>query len=80
MGARGSSLADMDAAEARDAWAQLAWQVELGADEAILDAPVDRFTLGAEASARPVAAPAPVRLYGTIHHAGDRWLGWSDAP
>ena len=26
------------------------------------------------------AAPAPVRLYGTIHHAGDRWLGWSDAP
>lgn len=37
-----------------DALAALAWQVELGADEAILDHPVDRFDLPA-----PVAGPAP---------------------
>jgi len=42
----------------QDALALLSWQVELGADEAILEAPTDRFALGA-ASARP-AAPKPV--------------------
>lgn len=31
--------------ESDKAWAALAWQVELGADEAILDQPVDRFAL-----------------------------------
>ncbi|MBC7158285.1 MAG: uracil-DNA glycosylase [Rhodobacteraceae bacterium] len=34
--------------------AALAWQVELGADEAILDAPVNRFEV-----VEPAAAPAP---------------------
>jgi uracil-DNA glycosylase len=38
-----------------DALAMLDWQIELGADEAILDAPVDRFAL--EEAAAPVAAP-----------------------
>lgn len=37
-----------------DALAALEWQVELGADEAMLDAPLDRFDLPA-----PVAAPKP---------------------
>ncbi len=37
--------------------ALLEWQVEMGADEAILDAPVDRFAAVAEAAAaQPVAA------------------------
>jgi DNA polymerase len=38
-----------------DALAALRWQVEAGADEAILDVAVDRYA----ASARPAAAPAP---------------------
>lgn len=38
------------------ALAWLDWQVELGADEAIAEAPVNRF----EAAAVPVATPAPV--------------------
>jgi uracil-DNA glycosylase family 4 len=33
----------METMESHDALAHLAWQVELGADEAILDAPVNRF-------------------------------------
>lgn len=45
------------------ALALLAWQIELGATEAIGDAPVDRYALPAETpgprrAARPVAAPA----------------------
>lgn len=50
-----------------DALAALEWQVELGADEAMLDAPVDRFDLPAPVvlpKAAPVvvaAAAAPVR-------------------
>lgn len=40
------------------ALAALAWQIELGADEAIAEAPVNRFEL-AEADSRPVAAAAP---------------------
>ena len=42
--------------------AALDWLLELGADEAILDAPVDRYALGAEAvrqAARPAARAAP---------------------
>ncbi|WP_224816200.1 uracil-DNA glycosylase family protein [Hasllibacter sp. MH4015] len=39
-----------------DALAALDWQVELGADEAILDLPVDRFDLPAPV---PVTKPAP---------------------
>jgi hypothetical protein len=35
----------MTMTESQDALAHLAWQVELGADEAILDAPVNRFEL-----------------------------------
>lgn len=43
-----------------DALAALDWQVELGADEAILDAPVDRFDLPAPQPApKPAVTPAP---------------------
>lgn len=52
----------MDSLTAEEALAALAWQVELGADEAILDAPVDRFAVvdtGTAPRARPVpAAPS----------------------
>ncbi|SDF29513.1 uracil-DNA glycosylase [Limimaricola pyoseonensis] len=44
---------------ALDYWrarALLDWQIEMGADEAILDAPLDRYTL---TDARPAAVPAP---------------------
>jgi DNA polymerase len=42
-----------------DALAALDWQVELGADEAILDMPVDRFDLPAPQPApKPTAVPA----------------------
>ena len=45
-----------------DAFAMLDWQVELGADEAILEAPLDRFALDAKppepAAATAVPAPA----------------------
>ena len=40
--------------------AALEWQIELGADEALLDAPVDRFSL-AEPAARPTATPVPAQ-------------------
>jgi len=54
--------------ESQDALAYLAWQVELGADEAILDAPVNRFEAVEapqaptvqQAVVTPAAAPAPV--------------------
>ena len=53
------------AAEIADDWhaalAALAWEVEAGADETILDAPVNRYELAAEApkplSAKPVSPP-----------------------
>jgi len=35
----------------------IAWQVEAGADEAILDAPIDRYRAPAAAVAKPLAAP-----------------------
>lgn len=38
-------LGAMDSVEFHTALSALAWQVELGADEAILDAPVDRYAL-----------------------------------
>jgi uracil-DNA glycosylase len=38
--------------------ALLEWQVELGATEAICDAPIDRLAAPAPAAERPVAAPA----------------------
>ena len=41
--------------ESHDALAHLAWQVELGADEAILDAPVNRFEAVETASRAPSA-------------------------
>ncbi|MCF6314761.1 MAG: uracil-DNA glycosylase [Marinosulfonomonas sp.] len=57
----------MDSAEQYyDAKAALEWQVELGADEAIGDAPLDRYELVAEvpkpkaAKAKPGAAPVPM--------------------
>ncbi len=46
---------------ALDYWtarALLDWQIEMGVDEAMLDAPLDRYTL---TDARPVPAPAAVR-------------------
>jgi DNA polymerase len=47
----------MDSVEYHSALAALAWQVELGADEAMLDAPVDRYALEAKpAKAAPKAA------------------------
>jgi uracil-DNA glycosylase family 4 len=49
-----------------DALAALAWQVELGADEAIGDVPVDRFAAPAATPAKPVVpaatAAAPVSV------------------
>lgn len=47
----------MDSVEYHSALAALAWQVELGATEAVLDAPVDRYGL-ADRVAKPEAAPA----------------------
>jgi uracil-DNA glycosylase family 4 len=59
----------MTMTESQDALAHLAWQVELGADEAILDAPVNRFeTVETEAVRAPSAiaqalrTPAPAAL------------------
>jgi len=45
----------MTMTESQDALAHLAWQVELGADEAILDAPVNRFEAVETASRAPSA-------------------------
>ncbi len=45
--------------EYHDALALLEWQVELGADEAIAEAPVDRFLVSAEAVATQTAPTAP---------------------
>ena len=49
----------MESQDWHDAFAALAWQVDLGADEAILDAPINRFELPQEAPkpAKPQAAP-----------------------
>lgn len=56
----------MDAFDGAAALALLEWQIELGADEAILDAPLDRYSLSDAPPARAtapvsatVAAPAP---------------------
>jgi hypothetical protein len=56
----------MTMTESQDALAHLAWQVELGADEAILDAPVNRFdvvekaeTCAPSAIAQAIQTPAP---------------------
>jgi uracil-DNA glycosylase family 4 len=49
---------DLAHLDPNDALAMLAWQVELGADEAILDAPVDRFDLP-DTVAAPVKPTAP---------------------
>ncbi|MEO1238855.1 MAG: uracil-DNA glycosylase [Pseudomonadota bacterium] len=51
--------------DSRDALAALDWQIELGADEAIGDAPVDRFALAQRTKANPptgkdVTPPAEV--------------------
>ena len=57
----------MESAEYHSALAALAWQIELGADECIADAPVDRYAVPASvpkpaakaAPQAPVATPAP---------------------
>lgn len=53
----------MDGWDPNDALALLAWQVELGADEAILDAPVNRFE---SAEAPPVERAAPVSVPASV--------------
>lgn len=62
------SSPDLDALDPNDALAMLVWQVELGADEAILDAPVDRFELpAASPKSKPkekVVKDAPVPMLG----------------
>ena len=51
------SAADaLDALDPSEALAMLEWQIELGADETILDAPVDRYEAAARAPARPAQA------------------------
>ncbi len=52
--------ASLDQIDPNDALAMLAWQVELGADEAILDVPIDRFELPASVAKPVVAKDAPV--------------------
>ena len=52
----------MESAEYHSALAALAWQIELGADECIADAPVDRYAVPASVqkpkpAAQPAAAP-----------------------
>ncbi|MEP3848274.1 MAG: uracil-DNA glycosylase [Paracoccaceae bacterium] len=48
----------MDSTEFHSALATLRWQIELGADECISDAPVDRYALETVAP-KPKAQPAP---------------------
>ena len=48
----------MESVDYHDALAALAWQIELGADESIADAPVNRFDVSA-AVAKAKAAIAP---------------------
>ncbi len=48
----------LDRDEYAAALAALAWQVELGADEAIGESPVDRYAVAAEAAGKAVAARA----------------------
>ena len=43
----------------RSPLADLRWQIEMGADEAVLDAPVDRYAAAAQASQRAVPPPSP---------------------
>jgi uracil-DNA glycosylase family 4 len=52
----------MDSADYHKALAALTWQMELGADEAILDAPVDRFAPAPVPTADPDAAPRPAAV------------------
>ena len=49
----------MDDLGFNDALAMLDWQIELGADEALGDTPVDRFALADQAPAATVVATAP---------------------
>jgi DNA polymerase len=59
--ADGTLDSSIDPVQAR---ALLKWLVEAGADEALTDAPVDRFAVAAEAKpivAAPVGVPAPLR-------------------
>jgi uracil-DNA glycosylase len=49
----------MDDLGFHDALAMLDWQIALGADEAILDAPIDRFALADQPPLAPAAAIAP---------------------
>ena len=48
----------MEQLDRDEALKALAWQIELGADEAILDTPVDRYALKPEAPPAPRPAPA----------------------
>ncbi|MBU3031039.1 uracil-DNA glycosylase [Paracoccus marinaquae] len=50
--------------DAETALALLEWQAELGADEAILDAPLDRFELAARA--QPATSPLPLQVQAQV--------------
>lgn len=69
-----ATLMSADAARAA-----LLWQLELGADEAILDAPVDRFDAPAPAPA-PVAAERKVPAEGTGRPAAPPPLAMAEGP
>jgi hypothetical protein len=64
----------MTMTESQDALAHLAWQVELGADEAILDAPVNRFE-----TVETEAARAPSAIAQALQDARSRRTGRADA-
>lgn len=49
-----------------DALAALVWQIEMGADEAILDAPLDRYEQAAARAASPARSAAPVVVPETV--------------
>lgn len=53
----------MESLDAQDAAALLAWQVELGATDAIADAPLNRYTLADRvAGAAKLATPVPTKV------------------
>lgn len=48
-----------DGLDRHQAYALLKWQIELGADEAIGEAPIDRFAASAEPAPEPAPTPTP---------------------
>ncbi len=54
-------MSSMDSGTFYQAMEQLRWQVELGADECIVDAPMDRYALAQTAPKQAAPAPEPVQ-------------------